>query len=94
MLASMCLVRALANNGQLVQRHVRFWQLASVLLAPVRFESAAEVASRPGADIDQRISCAIQKAPPTGQGKMIRGSGWHEPLDRIVGFRCAKDAPG
>ena len=59
-----------------------------------RWNGLLDVRYRPGADIDQRISCAIQKAPPTGQGKMIRGSGWHEPLDRIVGFRCAKDAPG
>jgi len=50
------------------------------------------------------------KGPPTGAKKVIRGSGWHEPVDRIggsrryqaspdnrtddVGFRCAKDAPG
>lgn len=49
------------------------------------------------------------KGPPTGEKKVIRGSGWHEPADRIggsrryqaspdnrtddVGFRCAKDAP-
>jgi formylglycine-generating enzyme required for sulfatase activity len=50
------------------------------------------------------------KGPPTGEKKVIRGSGWHEPVERIggsrryqaspdnrtddVGFRCAKDAPG
>lgn len=50
------------------------------------------------------------KGPPTGEKKVIRGSGWHEPVDRIggsrryqaspdnrtddVGFRCAMDAPG
>jgi formylglycine-generating enzyme required for sulfatase activity len=49
------------------------------------------------------------KGPPTGEKKVIRGSGWHEPVDRIggsrryqaspdnrtddVGFRCAMDAP-
>lgn len=50
------------------------------------------------------------KGPPTGEKKVIRGSGWHEPADRVggsrryqaspdnrtddVGFRCAMDAPG
>ena len=50
------------------------------------------------------------KGPPTGEKKVIRGSGWHEPVERLggsrryqaspdnrtddVGFRCAKDAPG
>jgi len=50
------------------------------------------------------------KGPATGEKKVIRGSGWHEPVERIggsrryqaspdnrtddVGFRCAKDAPG
>ncbi|HKS54373.1 MAG TPA: SUMF1/EgtB/PvdO family nonheme iron enzyme [Steroidobacteraceae bacterium] len=50
------------------------------------------------------------KGPPTGEKKVIRGSGWHEPVERIggsrryqaspdnrtddVGFRCAMDAPG
>ena len=50
------------------------------------------------------------KGPPSGEKKVIRGSGWHEPVDRIggsrryhaspdnrtddVGFRCAMDAPG
>jgi formylglycine-generating enzyme required for sulfatase activity len=50
------------------------------------------------------------KGPPTGAKKVIRGSGWHEPVERIggsrryqaspdnrtddVGFRCAMDAPG
>lgn len=49
------------------------------------------------------------KGPPTGEKKTVRGSGWHEPVDRIggsrryqaspdnrtddVGFRCAMDAP-
>jgi formylglycine-generating enzyme required for sulfatase activity len=49
------------------------------------------------------------KGPPSGEKKVIRGSGWHEPVDRIggsrryqaspdnrtddVGFRCAMDAP-
>lgn len=49
------------------------------------------------------------KGAPTGEKKVIRGSGWHEPVDRIggsrryqaspdnrtddVGFRCAMDAP-
>lgn len=49
------------------------------------------------------------KGPPTGEKKVIRGSGWHEPVERIggsrryqaspdnrtddVGFRCAMDAP-
>jgi formylglycine-generating enzyme required for sulfatase activity len=49
------------------------------------------------------------KGPSTGEKKVIRGSGWHEPVDRIggsrryqaspdnrtddVGFRCAMDAP-
>jgi formylglycine-generating enzyme required for sulfatase activity len=49
------------------------------------------------------------KGPPTGEKKVIRGSGWHEPVERIggsrryqaspdnrtddVGFRCALDAP-
>jgi formylglycine-generating enzyme required for sulfatase activity len=49
------------------------------------------------------------KGPPTGEKKVIRGSGWHEPAERIggsrryqaspdnrtddVGFRCAMDAP-
>ena len=48
------------------------------------------------------------KGPSTGEKKVIRGSGWHEPVDRIggsrryqaspdnrtddVGFRCAMDA--
>jgi len=50
------------------------------------------------------------KGPPTGEKKVIRGSGWHEPVERLggsrryqaspdnrtddVGFRCAKDASG
>jgi formylglycine-generating enzyme required for sulfatase activity len=50
------------------------------------------------------------QGPPTGEKKVIRGSGWHEPVERIggsrryqaspdnrtddVGFRCAMDAPG
>ncbi len=49
------------------------------------------------------------KGPPTGEKKVIRGSGWHEPVERIggsrryqaspdnrtddVGFRCAMDPP-
>jgi formylglycine-generating enzyme required for sulfatase activity len=49
-----------------------------------------------------------QQGPPTGEKKVIRGSGWHEPVERIggsrryqaspgnrtddVGFRCARDA--
>jgi formylglycine-generating enzyme required for sulfatase activity len=49
------------------------------------------------------------KGPPSGEKKVIRGSGWHEPVGRIggsrryqaspdnrtddVGFRCAMDAP-
>jgi formylglycine-generating enzyme required for sulfatase activity len=48
------------------------------------------------------------KGPPSGEKKVIRGSGWHEPVERIggsrryqaspdnrtddVGFRCARDA--
>jgi formylglycine-generating enzyme required for sulfatase activity len=48
------------------------------------------------------------KGPPTGEKKVIRGSGWHEPAERLggsrryqaspenrtddVGFRCAMDA--
>jgi formylglycine-generating enzyme required for sulfatase activity len=48
--------------------------------------------------------------PPSGETKVIRGSGWHEPVQRIggsrryqaspdnrtddVGFRCARDVPG
>ena len=47
------------------------------------------------------------KGPPTGEKRVIRGSGWHEPVERIggsrryqaspdnrtddVGFRCARD---
>jgi hypothetical protein len=46
LLASMCLVRALANNGQLMRQHVRFWLIASVLLAPVRFGSKAAITPR------------------------------------------------
>ena len=50
------------------------------------------------------------KGPPAGEKKVIRGSGWHEPVERIggsrryqaapdnrtddVGFRCAMDVPG
>jgi formylglycine-generating enzyme required for sulfatase activity len=50
------------------------------------------------------------RGPATGEKKVIRGSGWHEPLERIggsrryqaspdnrtddVGFRCAMDVPG
>jgi formylglycine-generating enzyme required for sulfatase activity len=50
------------------------------------------------------------QGPPTGAKKVIRGSGWHEPVERMggsrryqaspdnrtddVGFRCARDAPG
>lgn len=49
------------------------------------------------------------KGPAAGEKKVIRGSGWHEPVDRLggsrryqaspdnrtddVGFRCAMDAP-
>jgi formylglycine-generating enzyme len=49
------------------------------------------------------------KGPPSGEKKVIRGSGWHEPVERIggsrryqaspdnrtddVGFRCAMDVP-
>ena len=49
------------------------------------------------------------KGPPSGEKKVIRGSSWHEPVDRVggsrryhaspdnrtddVGFRCAMDAP-
>ena len=48
------------------------------------------------------------KGPPTGEKKVIRGSGWHEPIERLggsrryqaatdnrtddVGFRCVRDA--
>jgi sulfatase modifying factor 1 len=48
------------------------------------------------------------RGPPTGEKKVIRGSGWHEPVERLggsrryqaspenrtddVGFRCARDA--
>jgi len=48
-----------------------------------------EVSFRPGADIDQTNRVRNPKDPPTGERKVIRGSGWHEPVDRIGGSQLS-----